>query len=103
MSTIVAQPDDAPASQALTAEVASLSRMESFAKPDLRRFCFLALQILLLTVVFHLYQVETRIFEQTVAIAFGAFFLHYWLPFRFKELFLVVVSLAAAFYILDVQ
>ena len=102
MSTLVVQPDDAPAGQA-PAKVASLSPMESFAKPDLRRFLFLGLQILLLTAVFHLYQLETRIFEQTVAIAFGAFFIHYWLPFRFKELFLVVVSLGAAFYILDVR
>ena len=103
MSTILVQPDDAPSGQSLTAKVPSLSPMESFAKTDLRQFCFLALQVLLLTAVFHLYQLETRVFEQTVAIAFGAFFVHYWLPFRFKEPFLVAVSLAAAFYILDLQ
>ncbi len=98
MSTLPAQREDAPTGDALTSQ---LSAMELSAKPDLRRFCFVALQVLLLTAVFHLYELENLVFEHMAAIAFGAFFIHYWLPFRFKEIFLVLVSLGAAFYVLN--
>ena len=98
MSTLPAQREDAPTGDALTSQ---LSATELSAKPDLRRFCFPAIQVLLLTAVFHLYELENRVFEHMAAIAFGAFFIHYWLPFRFKEIFVVLVSLGAAFYVLD--
>src|SRR5580658_37752 len=90
------------ASQAAT-QAGRLSAMERCAATDLWKFCFLGLQISLLFAVFQLYQIENQIFSRMVAIAFAAFVVHYWLPFRFKEPFLVLASLGAAFYLLDVQ
>jgi D-alanyl-lipoteichoic acid acyltransferase DltB (MBOAT superfamily) len=74
---------------------------ERFAVTNLAKFCLLAAQALLLLAVFHVYQIENFIFERMVWIAFGACAIHYWLPFRVKEMFLVAVSVAAAFWLLD--
>ncbi|MEM7309425.1 MAG: hypothetical protein AAF682_22270 [Planctomycetota bacterium] len=59
-------------------------------------FLLLAAQLALLLGVFHVFELEGRTFRFVAAAAFGAFALHYWLPFRWKEPFLVLVSMAAA-------
>jgi hypothetical protein len=74
-----------------------------FAKTDGWKFCLLGLQVLLLLAVLRLYQIEDATFDKVVLITFAAFAIHYWLPFRFKEIFLVLVSLASALYLLGLQ
>jgi D-alanyl-lipoteichoic acid acyltransferase DltB (MBOAT superfamily) len=70
------------------------------AQPNVWKFCLLGLQAALLFSVFHLYQIENIVFDRVVLIAFGSFAIHYWLPFRLKEPFLVGVSLVSALYLL---
>lgn len=85
-------------SQAVTA--AAPAGRERFAATDAHKFLLLAAQVVLLLAVFHIYQIENFVFERMVWVAFGAFAVHYWLPFRLKEIFLVAVSVAAAFWLL---
>lgn len=77
----------------------ALRRQRAEANP--LRFCLLALQLTVLLGVVHRYQLQNRLFEHTARVMFLAFLIHYWLPFRLKERFLVVVSMAAPFYLLD--
>jgi alginate O-acetyltransferase complex protein AlgI len=77
---------------------------EAKTAPDLPRFLALALQLAGLMLVFSLFNLEAPGFVRRVlAVAFGAFLVHYWLPFRFKEPFWVAVSVAAAFPLLGVE
>ena len=76
------------------------------ARPDLRRFLLLSAQLVLLLVVFRVYRVEqfsgdTGFFFMC-CLAFGAFAIHYWLPFHRKEQFWVAVSLLAALCLLPI-
>ena len=72
------------------------------ARPSLYRFSALAAQLALLLAVFRVYHVEQfrgpddLDFFAMCCVAFGAFAVHYWLPFQFKEKFWVVVSMASA-------
>lgn len=70
------------------------------ATPQLGRFLALAAQLALLLVVFRLYHLEKPGFLMMSAVVFGTFLIHYWLPFRFKESFWVIASLAGAFLLL---
>jgi alginate O-acetyltransferase complex protein AlgI len=71
------------------------------ATPHFWPFVALVGQLTILIAVFRLYHLETAAFStRGLYIIFGAFFVHYWVPLRFKEPFLVTVSLAAAFYVL---
>ncbi|HXM20931.1 MAG TPA: hypothetical protein VN948_06675 [Terriglobales bacterium] len=69
--------------------------------PRLGPFLALAAQLALLLLVFGLYHLGEHGFLRMSAIAFGAFLVHYWLPFRFKEPFWVAVSVAGAFVLLQ--
>jgi len=71
------------------------------ATPHLGRFLVLAAQLALLLLIFHLYHTSDKPeFLLMVNLVFGAFLIHYWLPFRFKEPFWVAVSLGGAFLLL---
>lgn len=68
---------------------------EIHAAPQLGRFLALAAQLVLLLLVFSIYHtMETPRFLHMSGLAFGAFLVHYWLPFRFKEPFWVAISIA---------
>jgi D-alanyl-lipoteichoic acid acyltransferase DltB (MBOAT superfamily) len=71
------------------------------ATPRLGPFLVLAGQLALLLLVFSLYHLEKHGFLRMSAIVFGAFLVHYWLPFRIKEPFWVAVSMAGAFVLLQ--
>jgi hypothetical protein len=72
------------------------------ATPRIGRFVVLAVQLGLLQLVFHItYTLGDTDFSRVSAMAFGAFLIHYWLPFRFKEPFWIAVSMAGAFVFLD--
>ncbi len=74
---------------------------ESHAAPQLARFLALVVQLGLLMLVLIRYHImEKPEFLRMSGIAFGAFAIHYWLPFRFKEPFWVAVSMGSAFLLL---
>jgi alginate O-acetyltransferase complex protein AlgI len=79
----------------------SSAKRELQAAPNFLKFCALAAQLGLLAALFRLYHTEDVAFEKMAAIVFGAFAVHYWLPFRFKEAFLAAASLGGAFFILS--
>ena len=66
------------------------------ATPHLGRFLFLAGQLVVLVWVLRAFQVEERAFINLMGIATGGFLVHYWVPFRFKEPFWILVSLGGA-------
>jgi alginate O-acetyltransferase complex protein AlgI len=73
---------------------------EIHAAPQQGRFLVLAAQLALLELVFSIYHtLERPAFLNMMAIAFGAFLVHYWLPFRFKEPFWVAVSIFTGFFL----
>jgi alginate O-acetyltransferase complex protein AlgI len=63
----------------------------------------LAAQLALLLLVFHLYHLTEKpsLLVRLVELTFGAFLIHYWLPFRFKETFWVMTSMAGAFFLVE--
>ena len=62
------------------------------ASTDLRRYAGLMAQLALLLAVFALYRVEEGGFLRLAALSFGAFAVHYWLPFAWKDLWWIAVS-----------
>jgi alginate O-acetyltransferase complex protein AlgI len=72
------------------------------AHPNIYRFSLLLAQLALLLGVFRVYHVEQfggpddLNFFSMCCLMFGAFAIHYWVPFRAKEKFWVAVSMAAA-------
>jgi alginate O-acetyltransferase complex protein AlgI len=70
------------------------------AQPSLYRFLGLAGQLALILLVIRAYRLEQFLngylgFFSMCCVAFGAFAIHYWLPFEWKEKFWVGASLAA--------
>ena len=76
---------------------------ESHAATDPVGFLVLAAQIMGLLFLFNYYHLETFQFIEMSGIVGAAFFVHYWLPFRFKEIFWVAVSIAGSFFLLDIK
>ena len=70
------------------------------AKPDVWRFLMLAIQLALLLVVFKAYALEQTGFFSLACLTFGGFAVSYWLPFRFKQPFFILMSLAGAYVLL---
>jgi len=66
------------------------------AQTSLPHFLAITAQLTLLLAVFSLYRTEEGGFFRMAAISFAAFGVHYWLPFRFKELWWIAVSMAGA-------
>jgi hypothetical protein len=82
-------------------ETPALVAQAEHARPDVRRFAMLAVPLALLLVVFKVYRLEEPAFFSLACIVFGGFAVAYWLPFRFKEAFLIGLSLAGAFVLLS--
>jgi hypothetical protein len=71
------------------------------AKTDARRFAMLVVPLVLLLLTFKLYNLEQPAFFTLACIVFSGFVISYWLPFRYKEAFLIVLSLAGAYLLLS--
>jgi hypothetical protein len=65
-------------------------------KPDVRSFALLVAPLALLLILFWTYRLEQTEFLKLACIVFGGFAVSYWLPFRFKQLFFILLSLAGA-------
>jgi alginate O-acetyltransferase complex protein AlgI len=65
-------------------------------RTDVMRFLALTGQLGLLFVIFSVYRVEESGFLRVAALSFGAFAIHYWLPFAWKEPFWIATSLVGA-------
>ena len=77
------------------------SLQETHAATNLVGFATLTAQILGLLFLLHYYHLESPQFVIMSAMVFGAFLIHYWLPFRFKEIFWVAVSIGGSFVLLS--
>jgi alginate O-acetyltransferase complex protein AlgI len=73
----------------------------TFAKPNVARFIALATQLTIITCAFVFLRLEEPIFIVMMIVVTVGFAIHYWLPFRLKETFLVILSLGSAFVLLD--
>ena len=93
MSTVTATP--------LTALTTDLDPRVERSKPDLRRFAMLAALLALLLLTFKIYNLEQPAFFKLACIVFGGFAISYWLPFRYKEPFIILLSLAGAYFLLS--
>jgi len=71
------------------------------AKTDVRRFAMLVIPLALLLATFKMYNLEQPTFFSLACIVFGGFFVSYWLPFRYKEPFLILLSLGGAYVLLS--
>jgi len=78
-----------------------ITPQEANAATDLIGFAILTAQIMGLLFLFHYYHLESPHFVIMSAMVFGAFLIHYWLPFRFKEMFWVAVSIGGSFVLLN--
>jgi alginate O-acetyltransferase complex protein AlgI len=76
---------------------------ESHAATNPVRFLALVAQIAGLMLLFRYYHLDSTQFLITAAFVFAAFFVHYWLPFRFKEIFWVAVSITGSVYLVGLQ
>ncbi|HEY2472128.1 MAG TPA: hypothetical protein VGI45_30355 [Terracidiphilus sp.] len=90
-----------PTNPAASRPVPGNASRDAHAATSLAGFSILAAQIAGLLLLIHTYHLETTHFVDMCAIVFGAFFVHYWLPFRFKEAFWVAVSILGSFFLLD--
>ena len=70
-------------------------------KPDVRRFAMLVIPLALLLFTFKVYNLEQPAFFRLACIVFGGFVVSYWLPFRYKEPFVILLSLAGAYVLLS--
>src|SRR5271166_1949799 len=70
------------------------------AKTDVRRFAMLVVCLALLLLTFKVYNLEQPAFFRLACIVFAGFAVSYWLPFRYKESFLILLSLAGAYVLL---
>src|SRR5271165_7301714 len=70
-------------------------------KPDVRRFTMLVIPLGLLLLTFKVYNLEQPAFFRLACIVFGGFAISYWLPFRYKEPFLILLSLTGAYLLLS--
>jgi alginate O-acetyltransferase complex protein AlgI len=96
--TVAAPPRSAPVAPAPAAS--AVDPRAARARPDLFRFAFLVAQLGLLLGVFRYYDIEEPAFGLLSLLSFGAFAVHYWLPFAWKSPFLIAFSLGSAFVML---
>ncbi len=74
---------------------------EARAQRNLGRFLLLVGQLAVLLGSFKTYRLEEPAFLVLAGLVFGGFAIHYWLAFRFKEPFWILLSLGGAFAMLD--
>jgi D-alanyl-lipoteichoic acid acyltransferase DltB (MBOAT superfamily) len=67
---------------------------------DVRKYSLLLIQLAALLGVFKIYYLETPAFTVLSGLCFAGFAVHYWLPFRWKRPFYVLLSMGGAFAIL---
>jgi alginate O-acetyltransferase complex protein AlgI len=91
--------------RASTPALCSSNTLSDRARPNVSRFLLLIAQLALLLGVFRAFRVEefhtttadfdskNLVFFVTSCIVFATFAVHYWLPFRFKEVFWIGISL----------
>jgi D-alanyl-lipoteichoic acid acyltransferase DltB (MBOAT superfamily) len=72
------------------------------AVPHLGQFAVLFVQLLALVWVVRAFRIEERAFLTMMGVATGGFLVHYWLPFKLKEPFWILTSLAGAALMLGV-
>lgn len=70
-------------------------------QPDVRRFVMLVIPLALLLLTFKMYGLEQPAFFWLACVVFGGFAVSYWLPFRFKQPFLILLSLGGAYVLLS--
>jgi hypothetical protein len=70
-------------------------------RTDTRRFAMLLVSLALLLLTFKVYSLEQPAFFTLSCLIFGGFAIFYWLPFRFKEAFLILLSLGGAYVLLS--
>jgi D-alanyl-lipoteichoic acid acyltransferase DltB (MBOAT superfamily) len=63
--------------------------------PSLVKFAGIVAQLALLLVVMRQFQIESNAFLRIVALAFGGFVVHHWLPMRFRLPFFTILSIAS--------
>jgi hypothetical protein len=73
----------------------------SNSRPDLRHFTMLAIPLALLLLIFKAYSLERPAFFLLSCLVFSGFAISYWLPFRYKEAFLILLSLTGAYALLS--
>ena len=95
-TTVTEEPATAPCTTQLAPDL-TLDPRHARAAPRLGGFCALASQLAALLFVLHLYHLGV---VRLSAVVFGAFLVHYWLPFRLKEPFWIAVSVVGAFFVL---
>jgi hypothetical protein len=71
------------------------------ARTDVRHFVLLVIPLVLLLFAFRIYNLEQPVFFNLACIVFGGFVISYWLPFRYKESFLILLSLGGAYILLS--
>jgi hypothetical protein len=86
---------------ARTIQTPALDPQVERSQTDARRFAMLVVPLALLLVTFKVYALEQPAFFTLACFAFGGFAVSYWLPFRFKETFLILLSLAGAYVLLS--
>ena len=69
-------------------------------RTDVRRFAVLAVTLVLSSSAFKAYDIEQPAFFTLACIVFAGFAVSYWLPFRLKETFLILLSLGGAYVLL---
>jgi hypothetical protein len=98
-STVFAMPETQTAAKPVSPSPPGDARIAR-SKPSLRHFGLLALPLALLLALFQVYRLEQPAFLTLAQIVFAAFAVSYWLPFRFKQDFLIATSVAGAYVLL---
>jgi D-alanyl-lipoteichoic acid acyltransferase DltB (MBOAT superfamily) len=82
-----------------------LDPREARSTRHLGAFVVLAAQLAVLLFVFRLYHLTEKpsLLVRLLELTFGAFLIHYWIPFRFKETFWVLTSIAGSFLLLETR
>ena len=86
----------------LIAEVAPTDQRALHAAPRMGWFLLLAGQFAVLVWILRALQIEERAFINMMGIAAGGFVVHYWLPFRYKEPFWILLSVGGASILLGI-
>lgn len=93
-ATVVASSPTASETAAPVRAAAATSREQVNARCAIARLLPLLLQLGILLATFHYFNIENAGFQRLAALTFGAFLIHYFLPFAWKKVGFVVLALA---------
>lgn len=82
-------------------QTGAVASQESHAVQHPLAFAALLAQLAALVAVFRIYLIETHAFLVLSCLVFAGFAIHYWLPFRWKEWFFIVLSTGGAYLLLE--